>query len=347
MPLVVSRANITLSMDVTDSRASHVRIFDGEFSFFIWPCIAIWSIDRILRLGRIIYMSTNGVKATASYDASTRILRLDVTEILTEKPIVPGQFYYLYMPDGLRGYESHPFTLCSWYRSDAQADTSSKGPFDDIEIKTNVRSSSEDDSNCDLAHTFLIQVHGGMTDRLQKKLATSIESGVTRQTILLEGPYGDPLDLSHYSDVLIVCGGFGITAAISHANFLVSKSSCTTRVVIVWAVRQQHLADDVCSKELAIVLQNKRVSMLVYLTKAAKEGSQDPAEMSQDPPYEIRFGRPDIKRIMKEYRQKSTRNLAIATCGTPQMADVCRAAVVSLLREPGVDVGYFNNNMMW
>lgn len=186
-----------------------------------------------------------------------------------------------------------------------------------------------------------------MTGRLQKKLLSS-DTSVTsmQQTIFLEGPYGEKLDLSGYSDVLVVCGGSGITAAISHTHFLMAENSCT-RIHISWAVPQRQLPDDICANELASAIHSDRVKMVVYLTSVAEEEAHDPAKIPAHPPYEIRFGRPDIEAVLREHRQMATKSLAVVTCGTPQMSDVCRKAVVSVLGEEGVELGYYNETMVW
>lgn len=167
-----------------------------------------------------------------------------------------------------------------------------------------------------------------------------------QQTVFLEGPYGEKLDLSGYSDVLVVCGGSGITAAISHTHYLMAENT-STRIHIAWAVPQRHLPDDICANEMASAIHSDRVHMTVYLTSAAEEEAHDTAKWPAHPPYEIKFGRPDIETVMREHRQIATRSLAVVTCGTAQMSDVCRKAVVNVLGEDGVELGYYNETMVW
>ncbi|KAK4503042.1 hypothetical protein PRZ48_006469 [Zasmidium cellare] len=329
----------------------HVKIFGGEFNYFLYPCIAIWSIDRLLRIGRTVFISvmprfTKGVKATATYHRTTEMVRLDIADFMPEKKIVPGLYYYLYMPAGLRGYESHPFTLCSWRRSGSNA-ASPTHSINDKEVETSVRPVSSEYSSGETAHTMLVRPYAGMTARLQRKLlSTHTTVTSTQETIFLEGPYGEPLDLSGYSDILVICGGSGITAAISHTHFLLSANS-TTKIHIAWAVPQRHLPDDICANELASAIHSERVNMTVYLTSAAEEEAHDPAKLPAHPPYEIRFGRPDVEGVVRGCRAGARGSLAVVTCGTPQMSDVCRRAVVKVLGEEGVEVGWFNETMVW
>ncbi|KXS93685.1 hypothetical protein AC578_8325 [Pseudocercospora eumusae] len=332
----------------------HVKTFSGDFNYYLYPCIAIWGLDRLLRLGRTVFVSimprfTKGVKAVATYHRTTDMTRLDITGFMPNKAVVPGLYYYLYMPAGLRGYESHPFTLCSWRRPGYSEPPS---PTQSITAK-------EVGANCSkrvipvswrtpfLAHTFLIRPYKGMTGGLQKRLLATDESVASaRATVFLEGPYGEKLDLSGYSDVLVLCGGSGITAAISHAHFLMDETNYT-KVHIAWAVPQRHLPDDICANELASVIHTDRVTMTVYLTSAAKGEAQDAAKLPARRPYEIRLGRPDAESVMREYRRTAKKSLAVVTCGTPQFSGVCRAAVVKVLGEEGVEIGYYNETMIW
>lgn len=357
----------------------HVRIFGGEFNYYLYPCIAIWGLDRILRVGRVVFVSvmprlTKGVRATVTYHRTTEMVRMDLTDFFPNKKVVPGLYYYLYTK-GLRGYESHPFTLCSWHhiagslsrsRIEAEVAPDYRGSISAIpstmnngegspisslaekQFKTNVRPASEDLSPAEVAHTFLIRPYKGMTGRLQKKLLGHDESvASTQETVFLEGPYGEKLDLSGYSDVLVVCGGSGITAAISHSNFLMTENSTTT-LHIVWAVPQRHLPNDICANELAACIHTDRVRMEVYLTSAAEEEAQhDPTKLPPQPPYAIKYGRPDVQMVMRKYRPLARKSMAVVTCGTPQFADDCRQAVVRILDEDGVDVGYYNETMVW
>lgn len=87
--------------------------------------------------------------------------------------------------------------------------------------------------------------------------------------------------------------------------------------------------------------------MVIYLTSAAEREPHDAPKLPLSSPYEVRFGRPNLEAAMRDHRQQASVSLAIVTCGTPQMSDVCRAAVVSILGEEGVPVEYINETMIW
>jgi NAD(P)H-flavin reductase len=330
----------------------HVRIFNGEFNYYLYPCIGIWALDRVLRTIRTVVVSVmprfaNGVKATATYNRNANMIRLDITDFFPNTNILPGIYYYIYLPAGIRGYESHPMTVCSWRRSASTPPASPRLSLQDKDVSTSVRPVSDDDGIGEIAHTFLIRPYKGMTGRLQQKLTSAPEAiASSRETIFLEGPYGSPVDLSGYSDVLVLCGGSGITAAISHAYFLISANT-STRIHISWAVPQRALPDDICAHEFAAVIYSDRLQMTVYLTSSA---GVDDAERKRDDrpsPYEIRSGRPNFEAIIREKRSLAVSSLAVVSCGTPRVSDLCRAAVVKVLEEEGKEVGWFNETLMW
>jgi NAD(P)H-flavin reductase len=161
-------------------------------------------------------------------------------------------------------------------------------------------------------------------------------------TVLLEGPYGASLDLSSYSNVLVIAGASGITAAISHTHHVLQSESVS--VHIIWAVPQKHLVDDVSAHELAAVLGHPRVNMEVYLTGAAVVADD---AITPRASYKVHFGRPDVLAVMAEARSKCSSNLAIVSCGTPPMSDACRRAVVEILKQDSPEVGYFDETMTW
>jgi NAD(P)H-flavin reductase len=298
-----------------------------------------------MRLARTIYLGLiprffKGIKATATYDDAAEIIRLDVTGLLSSKDITPGYYYYLYAPGDIQGYQSHPFTLCSWRR--ATSISSQTTPI--IEDAKQVQPISTSSSSCDaVVHSLLIRPYRGFTGRLQKKLQYSRTPNTsTKLTVFLEGPYGNTLDLRNFSDVLVIVGGSGITAAISQSNFLLPTQQ--TSVHVVWAVQHSDLVDNICENELKEALNDARFDLVVYETRKAKADAEKMASKSLRP---VIHGRPDIGATIREAREKCGRNLAVVTCGPPRMADACRAAVVEVLGESGPGVGFYNEALGW
>lgn len=94
-----------------------------EYDGYLWPCVAIWLIDRLARLVRLVYCNLHiqisdtpkSSRATATYDKDADLLRIEAipgSRILHPRP---GQHYYIYQFNKLRFWENHPFTLAAWY----------------------------------------------------------------------------------------------------------------------------------------------------------------------------------------------------------------------------------------
>jgi NAD(P)H-flavin reductase len=307
-----------------------------------------------MRLARTIYLGLiprflKGIKATATYDDAAEIIRLDVTDLMSNKGITPGYYYYLYAPGDIQGYQSHPFTLCSWRRpsspgTQSTSTTVTTGDDKHSHPTSTGFSSSSSSSTSDIVHSLLIRPYRGFTGRLQKKLMDSPDPNTSSKlTVFLEGPYGNALDLRSFSDVLIIVGGSGITAAISHSNFLLPTHQ--TSVHVVWAVQHSHLVDNICENELKEALNDARFDLVVYETRKVSADVEKTASSKGSRP--VIHGRPDIGATIRDTREKCAKNLAVVTCGPRRMADACRAAIINVLGESGPAVEFYNEALGW
>jgi NAD(P)H-flavin reductase len=351
-------------------------VFTGELNGFLWLCIAIWSFDRFLRLARVTYLGliprfAKGKKVTAIYDPSADIIRLDVTALLPNKTIEPGEYYYLYAACGIKSYQSHPFTLCSWQKPTTTIESSQTSPSPTTEEdakkpQPTTLSTSPSPSNSTPApktnHTLLIRPHTGFTASLKAGLNPSPRD----ITILLEGPYGRSIDLRPFTDVLFLVGGSGITAAISHLSYLLPSQNKRMNAHLVWAVPNASLVDNVCENELAAAVREPSFRMTVYQTRGAEslgsselekndaDGKEFPyprGKSSSATAYTLLQDRPDFFSAIRDARRDCVGpSLAVVSCGPPRMADACRRGVVQILGDdegkgPGVE--FFNEAMGW
>jgi NAD(P)H-flavin reductase len=309
-----------------------------------------------------------GKKVTATYDPSADIIRLDVTALLPNNPIKPGEYYYLYAAAGIKSYQSHPFTLCSWQKPTSTENSQPfSSPATEEDIKTpqpTTLSTSTSPSNSTPTpkpnHTLLIRPHTGFTASLKASLSPSPKA----ITILLEGPYGRSIDLRPFTDVLFLVGGSGITAAISHLSYLLPSQNKRMNVHLVWAVPNASLVENVCENELAAAVREPSLRMTVYQTRGAKslgsselekndeDGKEFPrGESSSATAYTLLRDRPDFFSAIRDARRDCVGpSLAVVSCGPPRMADACRGAVVEVLGDEGAGrpgVEFFNEAMAW
>lgn len=129
--------------------SSHIKIYDGKFEPFLWPCVALWVFDRFVRYMRILVLNfkvlfflggrrhshNNTNKVLASYNPEHDIIRLTFTPSYYHGRPKAGTHYYLHFPFILKGVGNHPFTMSSW--SDDES-----GQQDDSRRRTSAISST-------------------------------------------------------------------------------------------------------------------------------------------------------------------------------------------------------------
>lgn len=119
--IILVRAKSSIFL-LSANLSSHTHLSVDAYSPYLYPPMAIWGIDRALRILRQVYCnlhvklsgSVAGTESTAHYDTETNVIRLEVipgSRILSPQS---GQHYFIYQPLRWRGWENHPFTLASW-----------------------------------------------------------------------------------------------------------------------------------------------------------------------------------------------------------------------------------------
>ena len=85
------------------------------YSIYVWVCVGIWALDRILRVVRLIIFNFRGRNlAKVKLIPGTTIIRLTVYPKMNDVGFAPGAHYFLYFPDRWCFWESHPFTAAAW-----------------------------------------------------------------------------------------------------------------------------------------------------------------------------------------------------------------------------------------
>ncbi|WVQ74149.1 hypothetical protein IAR50_003741 [Cryptococcus sp. DSM 104548] len=230
----------------------HLTVYEGAYDPFLWTCVGVWALDRLIRYVRIFILSFkaaagNNATMHATGSPSTGLIRLSVTTSLPHTPS-PGKHYFLYTPLSITPWENHPFTLASW-----RAEPDGKTRLD-----------------------FLIGTQKGATGKM-RRMVSNAEGGVAQLRVLVEGPYGHTAPLRRFDHVLFVVGGSGITAALPYLHDLAvrcssSSGKCATRkATLVWVVKDNEYAADVLAHELAGVrdIEGLVVDIKIYTTTSA------------------------------------------------------------------------------
>jgi hypothetical protein len=140
---------------------------------------------------------------------------------------------------------------------------------------------------------FLIRVHGGELDilleaalkahepiltGLTKRLRDALKQEVTADIpVYFDGPYGSSHSMAHYSTVILVAGGTGITFLSSHLLGLLAPSVAPTRrhIHLIWHIR--HASDTVWLASLLNEVAERlkdfpltRLTLDVHVTKSGR-----------------------------------------------------------------------------
>jgi ferric-chelate reductase len=331
----------------------------------------IWISDRALRLIRLVYCNLHVrlgshsrfqcTECVATYDTAADIIRLELIPGSGLQP-APGQYYFLYQPFRLTGWENHPFTLGSWSYEDGAPPApcsrmkSDCGDVSEIPLLPGTPSSNSEYGSIDtaadlperkLALHFWIRPYDGWTRHLRDQCLQS-PTRTIQPNILLEGPYGEQCPLWKYESVLLIAGGTGIAAAVPYIKDHIIRSSTGQTsmhdIHLVWAARQSALMLDITGRELKEALRRRDFHASFYVTSE----SMSQADIVDGVEYVC--GRPDLQTIITAHAEEarlSSSSLLVLVCGPSGMADQARAAVHQAMRRGCRSLRYLEESFDW
>ena len=333
---------------------SHVVPFGDEYTDFIWPCVLVWILDRFIRGGRVLAFNWRfwATKAHVYYNSNSHTVRLTVPLTSNLYRPGPGTYYFLYVLNDIRFWESHPFTIAYIANQDdsnhGMEMASSSGGTREPSSQQGSDTSSEDESllpsqkPSPSSMVFIIRPYDGFTSRLQTH---------ENPRVLIEGPYGHTQPLHTFSSVLFITGGTGIAVPLSYLDVLLAEPHVTT-VHVVWAVREQEFARDLIRTDIGSRLGHEKLILSVYVTRVAGDDLHDVNipnyESGGIQPVRLHEGRPDIDiEVQEAAKNMEGGRLAVVTCGPPQMADDTRKSVVDALGKGCNGIEYFEESFGW
>lgn len=353
---------------------SHIKIYDGEFEPYLWPCVAVWCFDyslRLVRLVRLNYKIAFGrhTKAVVKYNAQRDIIRIDLAPSFQHQPR-PGTHYFLYFPTMLKSVGNHPFSLSGWtspggrgsstpveVRSTAidlekiQRDPAVNTTEAEVSSQTNT---SENSTSIATELQFVIRPYKGLTASLRDEV---VKTGLRRKemNVLIEGPYGHPHPILNYDSVLFMVGGSGIAAALPYIQeFLRPRHFIRAKHIhLVWAVREYSFARDVLDNELApgaSASAHDRVKLDFFVTgqspKAVKDDGLD-LDRFEEADTRISYQRFVADTMVREEVSQAVGSLAVLACGPAQLADDARRAAVQAIKNGFDRLEYFEEQFGW
>lgn len=339
-------------------------------------------VDRFLRLVRVIHCNFHvhfrpGEKlrvsaSTAVYDEAADVIRL---EIVPGSPLLrphPGQYYYLYQPFRLKGWESHPFTLGAWsYTAEVATAAAQDGPIADVSRVPLLFDAAsrpyQEVVHCDdqpkLRLIFWIRPFDGWTRHLRQQCQRRSNRTIFPD-VLLEGPYGREIPLWKHESVLLIAGGTGIAAMVPYIQDHMARSStgasatCVRDLHLVWTTRQASFIRNLVARELRPALARHDFQASFYSTLAPEDHryrEEDDSDVGSgkllaNNDLEIISGRPDLQTLINTHAHEarlSDSSAIVIICGPPAMADEARAAVHLTMRQGYRELRYVEESFSW
>ncbi|KAJ6027669.1 FAD-binding 8 [Penicillium canescens] len=338
--------------------------FDGlEFVGYLWAPVGLWIIDRLARVFRIFYCNLNvrfGKQffskpySTVTYSEESDLIKIEVIPGASTTPRPkPGQHYFLYQGGVLKFWENHPFSLGAWAPA--------------LEGKSEFSSPAMDQNKL----IFYIRPYDGGTRRLRDQCRKA--NDILYPNLLVEGPYGHTEPMHHFDTNLMVVGGTGIAAALpyllSHLERVKRRQTKTSRIHLVWSIRQREMWNQVFTDDLLQVLQSSDITITIYcsnlattlqdLSSAETDASNKTVLAATATPVSsptrsggVRFmpGRPNVRELLMaevEESKASTSSIGVFTCGPAQMADECRSSVYEVMKHGFHAIDYFEEAFGW
>lgn len=258
---------------------------------YLWATVAIWLVSYVLRLFKLNWTNPWRMSWLIGDEAAVTLLPENAVRITipTQVRWRPGQFVYLRIP-GISIFENHPFTIASLCSDDFP--------------------SAYGEQYRDMALVF--KPFGGFT---RKVLNTALEKGPEHTyRAFLDGPYGGvQRSLDSFDNVVLIAGGSGITALVSHVLDLVKRmrdgKAVTKKVQVVWAVKRLE-AMEWFKEELRICREYAPLDSVEcqFFVTAAKRQTMDLGAKAQRPISGI-FGSAKINELAQGIASK--RNSAL------------------------------------
>ncbi|KAH8425058.1 NADPH oxidase family protein [Aspergillus melleus] len=316
-------------------------------------------------------------RSLATYDESSDVIRLEVMPGSWLLRPTAGQYYYLYQPFRLTGWESHPFTLGSW-SFDTGPRTSSLLPSEAAKHDQTVDISHipllSDSSRTGYSYSdevsqgsnqlklvFWIRPFDGWTRSLRQQCKGCPDRKLNT-TILMEGPYGDEFPAWKYESILFVAGGTGIAAVVPYIQDHIARSATAdggaTQVQdmhLIWTTRQAAFIRQLATGELSPALARSDFDASFYVTSPGECYNDERLHSSVhdevlDKDLEVNIGRPDLQsRIISHAHDAQLRGCSslVLVCGPSTMADQARDAVYRAMRQGYQGIRYVEESFAW
>ncbi|EGW35468.1 uncharacterized protein SPAPADRAFT_48458 [Spathaspora passalidarum NRRL Y-27907] len=296
-----------------------IHIVEFGYGTYLYPTIAVWSFDRLVRICRLLYFGFPEV--------NVKLVGDETIKMCIPKPkhwkIIPGGHAFVHFIKPTYFWQSHPFTF------------------------TNCSDQGEDKI------VMYMKVKGGVTHSLYKLLNKS-PGKMTTMRIGIEGPYGESTPAKYSDKAVFIAGGNGIPGIYSEVADIALKSTSERKSVLklVWIIRDY--SSLFWFHDELVRLKNTNIETTIYVTKTdknfdnmnefisenSKEGSVKSSEVEKSESLQttdaveqlkeelshvcFEEGRPNIEQIIQDEIKESSGSISFVACGHPVMVDEVR-----------------------
>jgi NAD(P)H-flavin reductase len=311
----------------------HLRLANTTQVRVLIGVIAIWALERFLRIIRIIYRNGGGSKALVECLPGNAV-RVTV-DIAHPWDFKPGQHAYLYMPSiGL--WTSHPFSV-AWSEETEKLDRE-KGLASTRQDILGLRKTRI---------SFVIRARTGFTNALFTKAEVAAD-GKFFTKCFAEGPYGGLHSMHSYGTVMLFAGGIGISHQVPHVRDLVAGFAngtvATRKITLIWVIQSPEHLEWIRPWMTEILAMDKRrdvlrIMLFVSRPRSTKEIHSPSATVQMFP------GRPSIETLIDKEIEDQVGAMGVSVCGSGSLSDDVRKAVRG--RQHASNIDFIEEAFSW
>lgn len=306
---------------------------------------------------RLMFLNLQGKHtAYARLIPGSSTLRITIYPAVKDIGFVPSAHYFLYIPNRLTFWESHPFTAASWRPAPPEGPPKVKAFLEGVKRENSTSSSipmlSRSSSTKSRKQgkpklTFLVTARKGMTASLLARLQEAKHHTI-KLPCYLEGPYGTLKPIHAFHTVVLIAGGVGISTSLPYLQEHILAAVPALKFTLVWTVREEELAANVLHR-VQELRERRGVCIKVYIT-----GEQKRKDLVFPPGVRVRYRRPRIvEQIVKAANEREWgTSMAVISCGSGAVVDDARRGAVEALhtaagRDGRGDVVYWEEAQGW
>ncbi|EGW35514.1 uncharacterized protein SPAPADRAFT_131789 [Spathaspora passalidarum NRRL Y-27907] len=319
-----------------------IHIVDLGYGDILYPSVAVWCFDRLVRLCRLAYFGFP--------ESTLTLVGNETIKMIIPKPkhwtAVPGGHAFVYFMKPAYFWQSHPFTFTSLPEEDKLV--------------------------------MYIKLKGGVTHSLYKLLNKSPGKTMIMR-VGVEGPYGEATPAKYSDKAVFIAGGNGIPGVYSEIFDIGLRAPKESKQVLklIWVIREY--ASLTWFHDELMRLKNTNIDITVYVTRpgdnlckieelstseSSKEGSvkskqgtkpkesegADPIEQLKEELSHVHFeqGRPNLEKLIQDEVKESAGSISFVTCGHPAMVDEVRYQCCKTIDNPEKKrVDYYEQLQIW